>query len=107
MNPGGGYFFRCFSFTVTRTASNSRSIVFVNFSHASHHFCVFQTRFREWAMSSIENESDVDYSETEECGYDDYYNPCDDTDNEVTNQKKWDSEHYEYDCLTVDQVSLC
>lgn len=59
-------------------------------------------------MSSMDNdnESDVDYSETEECGYDDYYNPCDDTDSESMNQKKCDPEHFEFDCLTVDQVSI-
>ena len=56
------------------------------------------------AMSSVENESDVDYSETEECGYDDYYNLCDDADNELVNQKKCDPEHFDFDCLTVDQV---
>ena len=57
-------------------------------------------------MSSIDNdnESDVDYSETEECGYDDYYNPCDDTDGETMNQKKCDPEHFEFECLSVDQV---
>ena len=51
-----------------------------------------------------DNESDVEYSETEECGYDDYYNPCDDTDSETMNQKKCDPEHFEFECLTVDQV---
>ena len=50
-----------------------------------------------------ENESDVDYSE-EECDYDAYYNPCDDTDNEAVNHKKYDPEHFDFDCLTVDQV---
>ena len=55
-------------------------------------------------MSSIENESDIDYSETEECGYDDYYNLCDDADNESVNQKKCDPEHFDFECLTVDQV---
>lgn len=56
-------------------------------------------------MSNVDNESDVDCSETEECGYDDYYNPCDDTDNETMNQKKCDPEHFEFECLSVDQVS--
>ena len=55
-------------------------------------------------MSNVDNESDVDCSETEECGYDDYYNPCDDTDNETMNQKKCDPEHFEFECLSVDQV---
>lgn len=56
-------------------------------------------------MSNNDNESDVEYSETEECGYDDYYNPCDDADGESMNQKKCDPEHFEFECLTVDQVS--
>ena len=56
--------------------------------------------------SSVDNESDVEYSETEECGYDDYYNPCDDTDNEIANQRKCDPEHFDYECLSVDQVFL-
>lgn len=55
-------------------------------------------------MSNNDNESDVEYSETEECGYDDYYNPCNDADNETMNQKKCDPEHFEFECLTVDQV---
>ena len=56
-------------------------------------------------MSSVDNESDVDCSEVDvECGYEDYYNPCDDTDNENMNHKKCDPEHFEFECLTIDQV---
>lgn len=56
-------------------------------------------------MSSAENEndSDLDYSETEECSYEDYYNPCDDNDSETMNQ--CDPEHFDFECLTVDQAS--
>lgn len=59
-------------------------------------------------MSGAENdnESDLEYSETEECGYDDYYNICDDNDSETMNQRKCDPEHFEFECLTVDQASL-
>lgn len=53
-----------------------------------------------------ENESDVEYSETEECDYDAYYNPCDDTDSETVNHKKYDPEHFDFECLTVDQVGF-
>ena len=51
-------------------------------------------------------ESDVDYSETE-CSYDDYYNLYEDSSSssESINQMTCDLEYFEFDCLTVDQVS--
>ena len=36
--------------------------------------------------------------------FSDYYNPNDDTENETLNQKKDDPEHFEFECLSVDQV---
>ena len=60
-------------------------------------------------MSSTinDNESIEEYSDLEECGCDDYYYLSDDmaTDSETVNQKKCDPEHFEFQCLTVDQVS--
>ena len=57
-------------------------------------------------MSSIinDNESIEEYSDLEECGCDDYYYLSDDTatDSETV---KCDPEHFEFQCLTVDQVS--
>ena len=55
-------------------------------------------------MSDNDNESDTECSETEDSS--DYYNLiCDDTDIESINQEKCDPEHFEFECLTVDQVS--
>ena len=55
-------------------------------------------------MSDNVNESDTECSETEDSS--DYYNLiCDDTDIESINQEKCDPEHFEFECLTVDQVS--
>ena len=58
--------------------------------------------------STIDNgESVLEYSDTEECDCGDYYFQSDDTDSdsETLNQKKCDPEHFEFQCLTVDQVS--
>ncbi|XP_023224404.1 potential E3 ubiquitin-protein ligase ariadne-2-like [Centruroides sculpturatus] len=53
-------------------------------------------------MSGIE--SDMDLEESDDDGYEDYYNNTDDAEIDQTDPRKIDPEYFEYDCLTIEDI---
>lgn len=53
-------------------------------------------------MSGIE--SDMDLEESDDDGYEDYYNNTDDAEIDQTDPRKIDPEYFEYECLTIEDI---